>query len=456
MYCLLLIGIAILLVVSIQIFDKEVLSPPVIVLVMFLMSGTLGLLRYKVWRIGEYGSKACLLLLLALIAFLVGSFIGARTTPTNAMKKAACPIRRDRIDLPDILLLCLLFGFFVTNIGFYIVIRKIVASLGFGYSSISETINNYRIISTHYQNQYSFPTLLKLFGYICTSAGTIGVFVLVHNLAFRQKRKKDILYLAMVVMWITVLLQQSNRSGLLFVLAEGVYFFYFFLNMYYGWRFQVDKKIIKWGAGVFIVFIIVFVGLAVGLGRFSNSGKLDILDYVTVYISSGIRNFDLFVKKPPEIRGFGIETFPSVYRNLYNRFGLFKTAPNAWLEFRYIDGLKISNIYTCFRRYYSDFGSTGIVGLPFIMGVLFTISYQIIKRSSFVGQIHLRMLLFAYLSRALFYMPIDDTLFEFEVSINGIFKIAVLLILFILLDNHCKIHNCAHHNKISEEIIKIA
>lgn len=432
MYFVLIIGITGLLVLVIHIFNKQVICPPVLVLLMFLLTSVLGLLRYNDWKLSEYGFYSVFLLLIALLFFVIGSIIGANAFKNPVITVETKPIRHDRLDLPILITLFLLALMGLTFLLFYKSINNIVSRLAFQHGSISETINSFRIISTHYQDRYIFPTYLKLLNYFCTACGTIGLFIIVHNVAFRRGKKKDLLYTGIVILWISILLLLSNRSGILSALSEGIVFLYFFWNMYYGWNTKINRKIVKWGTRVFILFLIVFVGLAVGLGRVSTVSDMDLLDYTTVYISSGIRNFDLFIKDPVAKHSFGIETFPSIYRTLNYRFGIGKANTNAWLEFRYINGLKTSNIYTCFRRYYSDFGLSGILILPFLMGFWFTMSYNKIKIYCFYDVISFRMLLFAYLSRALFYMPIDDTLFEFEFSINGIFKIFIIYILYSL------------------------
>ena len=108
------------------------------------------------------------------------------------------------------------------------------------------------------------------------------------------------------------------------------------------------------------------------------------------------------MKEPHKQPGFGLETFTSLFRTLNNRLNLGYDVARPELEFRYINGLKISNVYTAFRRYYSDFSTMGIIVIPLMLGYFFSALYEKIKIKSKAGIIDFRLILFLYFCKSLF------------------------------------------------------
>ena len=104
--------------------------------------------------------------------------------------------------------------------------------------------------------------------------------------------------LLIILFWPIQSIIKSGRGDILVLLAESIYLMYFFWNMYYGWNDTVNNKIIKWGSRIFGVFLISFIILAIVLGKRNSFAELNVKEYLTKYISVGIRNFDLFLKNP--------------------------------------------------------------------------------------------------------------------------------------------------------------
>lgn len=201
--------------------------------------------------------------------------------------------------------------------------------------------------------------------------------------------------------------------------------------MYYGWNDTVNNKIIKWGSRIFGVFLISFIILAIVLGKRNSFAELNVKEYLTKYISVGIRNFDLFLKNPVRSDFFGQETFPGFHRILYNylNIGNLYATPLEGIQF---NGFSMGNIYTAFRRYYADFGLFGMLFISYLLGYFFSLAYEKIKKKSYKDQTGFGLLLFAYLSKEIFYWPIENQLLISELSVGGIFKIIILYILYLL------------------------
>lgn len=124
------------------------------------------------------------------------------------------------------------------------------------------------------------------------------------------------------------------------------------------------------GSRIFGVFLISFIILAIVLGKRNSFAELNVKEYLTKYISVGIRNFDLFLKNPVRSDFFGQETFPGFHRILYNylNIGNLYATPLDGIQF---NGFSMGNIYTAFRRYYADFGLFGMLFISYLLGYFF-------------------------------------------------------------------------------------
>ena len=298
--------------------------------------------------------------------------------------------------------------------------------------SITQIISKHRILKEFISPEKVRDRAQILYlCYILTINSILFLYALIHNFCFKVCKKKDIFYLLIVSFWPLYSILSSNRLDLLFLMAIFIYLLYFFFNMKNGKPVMVRRRIFKLGSKLLIVFFIFFILLTIFMGRRNTFADIHVQDYLTKYISAGIRNFDLFVKEPHDTDGWGKETFPSIYRFIYTHFG-YGEYYKVPLEFRKIKGISLGNIYTGFRRYYSDFGVFGLMVIPFILGLLMNSLYYKAKKLCKNNMLGFEILLFAYLSRCLFLMPIEDQFFIFEFSARGLFKILVLYILYCL------------------------
>ena len=436
MYIVLILLLVFLLFVCYLAFDREILCPPVAAVAMFLFSSIFGLLRYWDWNMEEYSGLSVVLLMIGFFFYISTSYI-VLLLFNKKQRYNIEPIVRDRIELNSFFLISLLGVALIETNLFYRYVLLNAESSGFFESSLGLIINFVR----HMGNEYSdfekipMPFYLSFMDNVSRSFSIMFIFIIIHNAIFQCLKKQEILMILFVLLYSVCHLLTGNRGVFLSIISEILYLSYFFWNMKAGWTLRVNKIIFNLGLKIALFFFPLFVIMAVMLGRYgdvTNLSSYDInpLDHLTIYISSAVRNFDLFVQEPLiDNTLFGKETFYSVNRFLYNRFGIgYFYSPN--LEFRSINGNNIGNIYTVFRRYYADFGLEGLIFLPAFLGAFFSYLYNKAKYNAINGKISYHMLLFSSLSTAIFYFPIDDIFFHFEFSITRFFSYVFLGIVF--------------------------
>ena len=369
MYFILLLFLILTLIIIIPIFKFEILCPPIVCVLIFLLCASFGLLRYYDWELYDYSGIAVGYLILALTFFIIGSVIALICKGQKRVDKTAQPQNFARINLTNSAVGCLTLLGIINDLGFLIHIKETVNAYGRTSSNFSNLLFNYYTLKT-YQN-VSAPAIWKYSNILASASAIIAIYILIYNFCIKKFKKKDVWLFVVVALNLGHSFLDSSRGEMMLLLAEALYLFYFFWGMFYHWKKEINKKIIKWGIGALIGMIAAFVVLAIGMGRRQSFDDLDTVKYLTVYTSGGIRNFDLFVKEPEFSNQFGKETFYALNRFLANRFGIGELY-NSPLEFRSIGEMSTGNIYTSFRRYYADFGIIGLILLPNFLGIIFT------------------------------------------------------------------------------------
>lgn len=430
MYILFLVFLLLILIFIAPIFKFEVLCPPIVCILVFILCTTLGLLRYYDWSIEAYSAKAVFYLLTAISFFITGAGGALILKGEKRQAQGAEIYNYNRVDLPYCVMAILIFIGIVNNAGFLMHIKKTLRLYGKVSTGFSNLLYQYYLLKVN-QN-VSISAIWKYMNMFVYASTILSIFIVTYNLCIKKFKMRDICLFFVVALNICHSFLDSSRGEMMLLLAEALYLFYFFWGMFYRWKKEVNRKIIKWGGIALILMIAAFSFLTIGLGRYQSFSDLDIVKYLTVYTSGGIRNFDLFVKDPKFSNQFGKETFYSINRFLANRFGIGELY-NSPLDFRSINGMNTGNIYTSFRRYYADFGIIGLSCLPFLLGYLFTRGYYIIRTNTMNGNIGFGILVFCAFSPQLFFMPIEDRLFLMDFSVNGLIKIALLYFLYCIL-----------------------
>lgn len=432
MYILFLIILLVFFLLNFVFYKFEILSPPVLLSFMFFFCAFVGIIRYNDWRLSEYYGYTILVIVSGILAFCVGGCFGS-ICRLNYNKKIE-PIRHNRIEINKLCKALFIIIGFSGNLIFFYYVRRTVLKLGYAHNGVSQLLYSYYIIRLKLQNvgDNNIPYFANVLNRFVTVNSVLCLYVFLHNICFMKYENKDLWLLLITLFWPIQSIIKSGRGDILVLLAESVYLMYFFWNMYYGWNNIVNDKIIKWGGRIFSVFLILFIILAIVLGKRNSFAELNIKEYLTKYISVGIRNFDLFLRNPVRSDFFGQETFPGLHRILYNYLGIGSLYATP-LEGRQFNGFSMGNIYTAFRRYYADFGYLGMLLFSYLLGYFFSLAYETIKMKSYKDQSGFGLLLFAYLSKEIFYWPIENQLLISELSVGGVFKIIMLYVLYLLV-----------------------
>lgn len=429
MYVLLLILLLALLMISYIIFNREVLCPPVILVAIFFICAVFGLFRYSDWALGEFSGQSVGLIITGLSSFIFFSFITYKTTFRRKSCHIYGKIDNQRIEVGTLMIFVMLLIGLLADYLFLRFMKTVTASFGVGEDGFTSLVLSYYQIKSYHPDSAALTGIVRVFSILANLNAVIALYVFLYNIIMKKFKMRDLTLMAIVMLWIIHSLFNSSRGEMMLLLAEAAYLLYFFWNIYYGWRDSVNAKIVLWGIRAFVIMITVFLILTVALGRRDSWGNLDVTKYLSVYVSGGIRNFDMFVNNYIHSDIFGKETFYSINRFLYNRFGIGEFYTNV-LEFVDVNGVRNGNTYTALRRFYADFGIAGVIILPGSLGLFFTSLFKSIKKECKTGVISFRLILYSYLCSELFFFPIEERFFTNDFSVSGIVKLIILYFLF--------------------------
>ena len=361
-----------------SLFKKDIFCPPVALNLTFLFCVSFGLLMYREWDLSHYGWQAVVCIIGGLSVFSTVSYAMQSVFYQNGSVKHGMRVYRNRIN--------------VSNSG------KISLSIG-------------------------ILMLRQIFGILAV----VSMFIFLHNVCFGVKQKKDLLHFAVIVIGVTIqsVLAGGGRLNLLSSASMCFYMFLFFLNMRYGFNNRINKKVLRYGILGFCVLLTLFLVLIVAFGRSKSLMDIDFRAYLSTYIAGGIRNLDLYFQAPTYNVFPGSETFTALLKRIVPQ-----VKGSRIFEFRDVSGVNTGNIYTSFRRFYSDFHFMGVLVLTAVQAFVTSSLYFGAKKDAKKGELSFLILLFCYFSDTLFFIAIEDTFYSTGIGIGSLIRLSCLYCLY--------------------------
>ncbi len=420
--------------------DRDILAPSVIICVMFIISTVFALLNINTWNRIDYKIETTLIIVSGIFVFFltenISKFVFFNYNQNNNKGTKKNLEQLKSIFVPKYYLVLLLFFNVFVIFWYYLEIKRIMSSLGFGGHNLFAA---YRRMFTHLNvafessNVKMVNTLLSQFmkmtkgaGFICLYLLIIQIVVRKHN--FRQVLKNNLLLVVNIILSICPSLMLAGRNDLIQLCAAGLVYYYIVWHRYNGWFRNISLKYVKWGIVIIIVGIPSFYGMLFLMGRKTTKSMLE---YASIYLGSSIALFNDFLSKP--VRGpkvFGEETFLGIHQTLY-RLGIPTYVKNRHLEFRHLNSSISSNIYSFFRRPIHDFGIGGMLLFTVCVSLLFSwLYYGRIKNVYNAKNLDFRIITYGYLFYWIIYASIDQR----SISMLSMTTVVTFLVIYIELE----------------------
>jgi len=427
MYTVILIVNVLLLFAAIAVYRAEILSPAVMLLLYSLLAVLVGYYKYDSWDIKGYSLMGAVVYCLGIGAFTVGAFIPR--VLSSPKKTIALPIGKTRIDVPGYaVILCVAVSIVVTG---YRIRGFLQTSGNLSAISLGYAIQYARVVSSE-ENLYD-PEIINLLSYFRAASSIMLVGVYIYNWMHKKCKHGDYKYLLPIIPYLVDSFIRSSRGEIIQIAISIVTLWYIILKKTKGWVSKYDYQFMKKLVVIAAIAVPLFVLSAVATGRYTNISDMDVGNYVSVYVSGGVRALDLYVKANPKPNPtiWGEETFVNLHNFIYAFTGN-PTRLKRFLEFEYIKGITVGNIYTSFRRFFHDFGITGVVTLSFLQGLVSGLVYALIKRRNNNG-LQFFELFYAFFAYTIIYIVIDELYYTSLFSFVGLKRIVMFCLAYVFL-----------------------
>lgn len=397
---------------------KDLLSPPIVFIGMFIVSTIFAIVNVKNWNI-DYSFKAAFLIVTGCIVFAIPSiitYIKLKGYKLSQIDTSIVEIQYWKVALTIILDIIIL----------YLYQKEIqkIANIG-GYEG-----TNYQYFfreSTSYEGTLSVTTSIRMLMKFIDASAYIYAYAFIKNLfILKEKNIRSLLYIIPVILFVVKTLMSGGRLDILKIIAFCIVISYVLTCRKKSWNSLVSMKYIKIGIIIIILGIPTFYSMLSFTGR---STTRTMFESVSTYAGGPIQHFNQFVNDPPEKSDFfGNETLTPIL-NLLGDYKIIDYHNVVHLEFRQL-GVTKGNVYTFFRRLLQDFGYFGMYFCTILVSMFFTIIYYFeirCSRRSKESSVYI-LIIYAYL----FYWIVFASIEQYSMIIISVQTILTLISIYLL------------------------
>lgn len=432
--------------ISLAATNNDLVFPTNIVMVMYILSLTFFISEMRNWD-GDISFKTLSLFIVGLATYLITSIIVYKVfsrihlfkrdglynlteMSDEELRESVPNVDRNLTLIIDVYLIFAL-------LKYYLDVRSASMRVGFS-SSFSEMIGNYRNAGAYGGGKVdvSLSTLSTYNFMFMTALGYVYMALVVQYLVLKKKTSvqwKVLNYIPIIIYAVATVLTGGRNPLIQFIVAFIVMYYLKHVQIYGKVKFNFKKVLSSFLIG--IVALWAFSQFRTVVGRTDSKNTWD---YLAMYIGAPIKLFDKFVTDPVRIshQYIGQETFPYLWISFFG-----KTITN-WsnLEFRESSsGINLGNVYTAFRRYYSDFGLIGLIALTALESFFYSLFYvKVSDKKKPSKEIDFVTLLYSFFAVGPVYYSVDDRLFPYYIAKDRLY-IIILMFIFTKILSHVKV-----------------
>ncbi len=372
---LLLVIILFLLILSYYASQKDIMAPSVLLTAGYLISCMSCIYNNKNWGVNLH-FFTCFLITLGIICFQIGDYLCQiihRTKPLT-VEELTSPIE---IKIP---LITVIFFTLYSLLVLYLTVREILTMTGGIQSTLGKTIGKYRYAYSY--TDFRANTLNVQLLKVSKGAAYTFLYAFFNNIIATPKTIiKNATYLFPIIIFAIITLIKGGRINAMMLLIDGLFLSYYVWHKKVGWNKNISLKYTKRIFITFVVLTSLFFGTRELVGRQETT---PFMEYLTTYLGGSFQLLDQFL-----VDGIATpdhsETFPGIIQSL-DKIGIVSESHHKSLEFRFSPtGVYLGNVYTGLRRFYHDFGMTGVIIIQILYGYLFSLLYFKIKSMKYLN-----------------------------------------------------------------------
>lgn len=431
-YLLLSELLIVLVAFAFAISKGDLFSPPVLFISVFIFVTFLCYLGLSTWNDYELSISTASIVLLGCFSFLIGGMLAEilkAKEPLLRFKSADAisfvqEIRLETINKKLILLIIIIVILAIIKI------KEIKEIGGASSTDLASLIASARYKTSHLFNSIDddveqFSLVVRQGDKVVNAIAFVNAMILV--LAFTQNWKRSTKGLSIVCLVASCCysLLSGARGGALGIIISTL-FILSIINIRYGISRANNTKIVL--KICVISFLILLPAFYVSLPLVGRETTGSFTDYISFYFGGGLASLEYKINHAVGGLGInnqfvGLNTFYGLYSFLH-KIGIIQALPafgNDWVNL----GGYSSNIYTCFYRYYADFGILGVGALSFLAGFIYTAIYHAALSSKMIWMIPL----WGNMARTLVDVGRDEILFGGNIFAANFYNTLIYIII---------------------------
>lgn len=395
-------------------FDRNILSPTVLAISMFVLSTFIACLNIETWKF-TISSYTVVMIITSLMALGAGEFV-VRLFYYKRIQAKNNHIPLVPIELSVSITLVLSVIFSLLFVHYLQELMRLAVAAGYKKNKGLLFVAYVRMASLKPEIYGRIDrlagwssTLVQVFAYVF-------LYIICYNKIFFNKFRLS--YLIPVITYLPYTVFSGGRTQFIYVIAFFIVVGGTFYLQKNKWRLESMFKILKAGVLGIVAFLCIFV--AVGSLKSSTITNAA-FSTISFYMGMSIPSLDDYFLNPrPKGEYFGEHVLFGVYSFL-KKFD--DSIPEFYAPYDFVSFNGTSgNVYTVIRRYHQDFGIFGLYGLMFFLGFFYGFFYLLVNKKACFG-----LLLYGFIIAPIVEASIEE---RFFMSIVSHSRMAVIVLLY--------------------------
>lgn len=432
-YIALLICLCALWIISLKYSNWEVTAPAPFFLLGMSIAALLDIVGSNTWNNVSLGLPTFAIILAGSVAVFGGVVCGDAFMKRRSSNKDSALISTDssrvlavnsRVSWKYFILIGIVFAAIVLRI---METYRLASELGIAtenYFSMAKQVRDHYaafMSSDGLRFDEGFSFLERQLEKAVSAIAYVSVYLLTNSLTTKRNAREIACTVIILASCCFFVLLTGGRGPILYY-AISFFACYSIIKLNSGINAQsFAKRLLLIAAAGALIGSIGFYFLGAVVGRKAGSGYIE---YISFYYGGGIPSLSMLLSMGvPTVAILGTRSFYYIFAFLY-KIGFISNIPSYSIEWLNVGGHR-SNIFTCFARYYLDFGITGLIVLSALSGIILAVLYRKARDSRQPAFI----LLMSFLTPYIFDMAREEFVFSRLLSVNFLVQIALMVLI---------------------------
>lgn len=278
-------------------------------------------------------------------------------------------------------------------------------------TNISVAINTFRIRNRNvmFNDYVTLPGFTRLLRRIALAGGYIVIYLFSNGIVYKSKKNRVTEFICIVLAFINGVILGGRGDGIQLI-AAGIIIYLLVRRGKNGSISIQINDIIK-----FIILVVIILATFAELGALLGR-QMDFLnfnDYIAVYLSAELKNFDIFIRKG--VFGTSFKNSQTMV-NIVNTMGSL-LGHQDWIHsldnpYHYMGSIALGNVSTIFYAFMYDAGYIGVVGYTALFAIISQIVFQCSLKAQTRQKISFSILFYSYVWYTVIFSFFSDKFYE--------------------------------------------